>query len=88
MAELKLTETKNGTQFTLTGNTAELDVIYRLLRCTKQNAEGTRWGIAKSLRDLLESQHASTLDYPTDEALSRDHFGMVVFKKLEGPQYP
>lgn len=74
---------KNEAAYHLTVNSAELDVIYRLLRCTKQNADNTRWPIARELRDLIETVYASGLDYETDEALSRDHFGMITFKELE-----
>lgn len=84
MAEIVVEKGKNDKRtFHLSVNSMELDVIYRLLRCTKQNADNTRWPIARELRDLIEVVYASGLDYETDEALSRDHFGMITFKELE-----
>lgn len=84
MAEIVTEVGKNDKRtYHLSVNPDELDVIYRLLRCTKENALKTRLYTAHKLRDLIEQVYVPTLDYETDEALSKDHFGMITFKELE-----
>lgn len=73
---------KDGITYHLSLSPAEIDVVYRLLRCTKENAPKTRLYTARKLRDLIEKVYASRLDYEEDEALSKDHFGMVCFTEV------
>lgn len=74
---------KDEITYHLSVSPGELDVVYRLLRCTKENAPKTRLYTAHKLRDLIERVYVPTLDYEEDEALSKDHFGMITFKELE-----
>lgn len=77
MADLKYS--KKSKKFSLEVDNAELDVLYRLLCCTKQNETETRFAIAKHIRDEIKLQYANDLTFEEDEKNSRDHFGMVCF---------
>ena len=77
MADLKYS--KKNKKYSLEMGREELDVVYRLLCCTKQNETETRFAIAKNIRDEIKLQYANDLSFEEDEKNSQDHFGMVCF---------
>lgn len=76
----KLTE--NRENFLLDLSREEVDVLYRVLKLTKQNAENTRLSLARGILKTIEKNYASKLSYNKDEALSRDLFGSICFTEV------
>ena len=58
---------------------SEMDVVYRLLKSTKQNEENTRLSIVRRILVAVGDSYGVSLDYDTDENNSKDHFGTICF---------